>query len=216
MRLFRYLDSTGALLTIEHKALRVSRLHELNDPFEWRIGATDLEEGAEQLGEAVTEASLRDMSSTVGVICYSAVPDEPVLWSHYADRHRGMVLEIEAPDDPSVTVQVRYTDERPHIEAARIFDEAHVRPAVEKLIRQKSKGWSYEQEYRQYVLLAGCDARAGHYYQKLEQGALKRVIVGWRSNSDIQYIQRALVLAGLSTVCVVQASIRNDTYKVRC
>ena len=212
MRLFRYLDSAGALLTIEHKAFRVSRLHELNDPFEWRVGATDLIEGAEYLGDAAMEESLRDISSTVGVICFSAVPDEPVLWSHYADRHRGMVLEVEVSD----AAQMTYTDERPHIQAAKVHDWAYLRAVVERLSRQKSRGWSYEQEYRQYVHLPSCDARGGHYYQKLDQGVLKRVVVGWRSTTDIQYVQRALVSAGFLGATVVRAAIRNDTYKVQC
>ena len=89
MRLFRYLDTVGALLTIEQKALRVSRLHDLNDPFEWRIGVTNLIEGVQDLADAMAESALREISRVTGLISFSAVPDESVLWSHYADRHRG-------------------------------------------------------------------------------------------------------------------------------
>ena len=216
MRLFRYLDTTGALLTIEKRALRVSRLHDLNDPFEWRLGITNLRNGVEHLAEAATEAGLRDLSSVFGVICFSAVPDQSVLWSHYADRHRGMVLELEVPDDPKRTVRINYTDERPHIEAARIGDTAYIKEQLDRACRQKSTGWTYEQEYRVYVLLAECEARGGFYYSALQPGALKRVIIGCRSTCDLPYVERALSSAGYSDTIAVRASMQNESYRIKC
>jgi hypothetical protein len=127
-----------------------------------------------------------------------------------------MVLEFEITDDRTRNVQITYTDERPHVNAGRIDDVDHVRPEVERIIRQKSKGWSYEEEYRLYVNLPDCDARGGHYYQALEPGVLKKVIVGWRSTTDVNYVQRALSLAGFSGVPVVRAAIQSKTYKLKC
>ena len=38
--LYRYLDAAAALKTIESRLLRISRLRDLNDPFEMRMGVT--------------------------------------------------------------------------------------------------------------------------------------------------------------------------------
>ena|ERR1017187_8477291 len=126
-----------------------------------------------------------------------------------------MVLELEVTDDPETTVQIAYTDERPHFRAGMFGDLQHVMPQINRLIRQKSTGWSYEQEYRLYVRLAKCEARGGHYYHPLDQGVLKRVIVGWRSGSDVAYVQRAVALAGYSDVSVTRASMHNQSYKIK-
>jgi len=30
-----------------------------------------------------------------GIICFSATPSDPLLWSHYAKGHTGVVLQVE-------------------------------------------------------------------------------------------------------------------------
>lgn len=216
MRLFRYLDAQGAVATIEQKALRISRLHDLNDPFEWRMGVANLIEGVAHLAEAATESVLRHQSSSIGVICFSAVPDESVLWSHYADRHRGMVFEIEVTEDPEKIIKIEYTDERPHFLAGSIGDENHMRPEIDRMIRRKSTGWAYEQEYRLYESLEDSDVRGGHYFKPLESHELKRVIVGWMCDVDVPYVQRALSQSGFSNTSVARAEAQSKTYKIKC
>ena len=127
-----------------------------------------------------------------------------------------MVLELEVPDDPMKTVKMTYTDERPHVDPGKIADTTYMKAKVDQIIRQKSTGWSYEQEYRVYVSLADCDARGGHYYTAFEPGALKQIIIGWRSNTDVQYVQRVLSLARYSDVTVRRAALQSESYKIKC
>lgn len=216
MRLFRYLNTVGAIATIEQRAFRVSRLHDVNDPFEWRVALTGLIEGVEHIEQATAEAIIHDLSSRFGLICFSAVPDEAVLWAHYADRHRGMALEFEVTDDREQLLMVEYTDERPHVPVGHILDRHVTAAYIDKVMRRKSAGWAYEQEYRLHILLANCEARGGHYYHGFKPDALKRVIVGWRCEIDVAYVECALRTGGYSEVQVVRATPKPDSYKLKC
>src|SRR5687768_7590717 len=95
IRLFRFLSATSALKTIERKALRVGRVAEFNDPFEWKLGFANYVPEGEIVARGVQEHLLRHMNSQFGVICFSDTAEDPVLWSHYADHHRGIVLMVE-------------------------------------------------------------------------------------------------------------------------
>lgn len=214
LRLFRYLDATAALLSIQYRALRISRLHELNDPFEWKLGISAPNPSIESLAEWLSDAAIRELTNETGIICFSAVPDESVLWSHYADRHRGIVLEIEAVNDPTKLVKVAYEDVRPNFDAQKMGDLEHMREPVRLLTGRKSKGWAYEQEYRFYEELESSDVRDGHYFKRLELDDLKRVLIGWKSTIEPRYVKRALSIAGFSDVPVLKAVPQANSYKL--
>ena len=50
------------------------------------------------------------MSDRFGLLCFTKHWRNPVLWSHYADTHRGLCLGFEVDD--TVSVRVRYTAKR--------------------------------------------------------------------------------------------------------
>jgi Protein of unknown function (DUF2971) len=106
-------------------------------------------------------AMIREMISTYGVFCYSVNKDHLLIWSHYADHHRGIVLELR-PDTGQDSAlldsrAVRYSDERPLLyrsprdmleKSLLMSKEASAKAILEPLIYTKSTEWEYEQEYR--------------------------------------------------------------------
>src|SRR5262245_30837871 len=92
--LYRFLSAEAALKTLERVAFKVSRLNELNDPFEWRLGVTGILPEGEKIAEACVKQIVDHLNSWFGIICFSDTSSEPVLWSHYADKHRGIALEV--------------------------------------------------------------------------------------------------------------------------
>ncbi len=104
---------------------------------------------------------IRTMNSNEGIFCSSANKDSLLMWSHYADHHRGVVLELR-PDiekDSALLASrpVRYSNERPLLyRSARDFiekslfmsSEDSARAILEPLIYTKSTAWAYEAEYR--------------------------------------------------------------------
>jgi hypothetical protein len=86
--LYRYLDAQSALKSIESRSLRISRLHELNDPFEWRLAISGIPAEGEPSIEKWISSILANQSKIFGLMCFSAICKEPVLWSHYAENRR--------------------------------------------------------------------------------------------------------------------------------
>ena len=155
---------------------------ELNDPFEF-LGA-DLSDRNFRKGMRQVKAIL---SETKGLICFSKGFDNPVLWGHYADKHRGICLGFDIPDES--LEEVIYVNSR--IQPPAIIDEAFVK----KLLFTKFIHWSYEDEYRSYVSLD--ESEDGIYYLDFSESmVLRQVIVG--SESKITRSELADALGDLA------------------
>ena len=148
------------------------------------------------------------------VLPQSASVSEPVLWSHYADKHRGVAFEISHTKDPEMLVKIRYTDERPILDPLRVNETGYVRSIVEHLIRQKSLGWKYEQEYRVYINLTGCDMAGGFYFKQIPPTMLRRVILGYECQLEEDYVRRALNKRGFLSAQVVRAQMCLKSYSI--
>jgi len=106
-------------------------------------------------------AAICGMLSTYGIFCSSINKDSLLMWSHYADHHRGVVLELQPDIDNDSALllsrPVRYSNERPllHrtprdlVERSLLMSSKDKGKAIlEPLIYTKSKEWEYEGEYR--------------------------------------------------------------------
>lgn len=146
IRLYRYLPAEAVIKSIETCSLRVGRPKEFNDPFEWRLGIGNLEQLTPTKIEDekhYNEELLNWMNETYGVLCCSSVLDEPILWSHYADSHRGLVIELKRVAE-FVEVNYNMTD-LPKVPTDSKHREKRLE-VFENLLKQKSPSWSYEKE----------------------------------------------------------------------
>jgi len=224
--LYRYLDAAAALKTIEFRSFRISKIKDLNDSFEWRLGfnghAPEFENELVKWAEAVLERR----NEAMGVICYSATSKEPVLWSHYADKHRGVVFEIRRQRD-ELLKEIKYVPNRPTIDVNKYNQlrsspdklREYLRPIATRLVEQKSPGWEYEKEYRDSFLIKDAnllEMRDGYFYGKIPDNFLMRVILGWRCHLDEKEVKNKLQQVGLTSTKVVRAKLCQSTYEVIC
>lgn len=105
--------------------------------------------------------------NSIGILSLSAVPDNVIMWSHYADQHRGFVIEFNSSDsffqkysDRSEMLEicrrpqpVQYVAQRPKIDLESMTE-------VETFLT-KVDDWSYEQEWRFGRGLSDADSRDG-------------------------------------------------------
>jgi hypothetical protein len=218
--LYRFMSSNAALKTIESRSFRVGRLKEFNDPFEWRMGITGIIPQGQEMAKLAMDRFIEDVDGWMGVFCFSASATEPVLWSHYADKHRGVAFELNHPIDPERLIKMEYTNERPIVDASRLFKpeevNAYLLERLNKLMRQKSLGWSYEQEYRSFVdLVKDCDITGGDYFRRIPDKVVNKVILGFQSPLEEKYIRKALSKVGLGSAEVTRARMCLETYSVR-
>jgi hypothetical protein len=229
IRLYRYLDAAAALKTIEDRRFRISRLRDLNDPFEWRFGYKLQNLELEATIDAWRESVFESRNKVLGIICFSATSKEPVLWSHYADKHRGVAFEVDCINDPKLLKEISYPQERQvmdietYAELQRHHDETSLKkyllPIMEQTIRQKSPSWAYEKEYRfnvEFENVANLQIHNGHYFLRIPDDFLTRVILGWKCPLEEKYVLKALEAVDLNSTKVVRAKISSDSYEVLC
>lgn len=178
MHFFHFLNAEYGLEDIRKRQLKISRLDDLNDPFEF-LGA-DLSDKVNRIALHNTKTEL---SKTRGLLCFSRNWRTPALWGHYADKHKGLCLGFKMPKNPPK--QVAYVNSRPSWPSE--IDEQF----VQNLLFTKFVHWSYEDEYRAYAILE--DEENGLFYAKFSASlVLKQVIIGAESTITRDQISEAL------------------------
>lgn len=86
-----------------------------------------------------------------GILCLTESPNNLLMWAHYADSHRGFVIELDAihpyfdrrftsEDDFRCLKKVIYDENRPNIDLSEI---KNIEPFL-----TKGEAWRYETEWR--------------------------------------------------------------------
>lgn len=92
-RAYHFVSLHYGLEDLQRKRLKISRLDDLNDPFElWAIAQPNA-----HVRQALRETK-KEMARDCGLLCFSLDWSNPVLWSHYADRHRGIALGFDVSE----------------------------------------------------------------------------------------------------------------------
>ncbi len=138
-------------------------------------------------------ASIVDhISKTHGLICLSKRRNSLLMWSHYADSHKGIVIGFEIPPHLRA-LDVDYGSRRIPWNFSLERTDREVVSDVEKLLRTKSIHWRYEREVRLVWALRDCihDADCNgqrRYFQQIPPECFKEVILGYRCerNSDLE------------------------------
>ena len=85
----------------------------------------------------------------VAILCFSETPTDILIWSHYADGHRGLCLQFNKAvlgRVPGALVKVHY---RPEYPVFREYVRLKTRQAKNRfLLARKSDRWRYEREWR--------------------------------------------------------------------
>lgn len=200
MRVYRFLNKEYGLKSIKEKRLRISRIMELNDPFEF-------------LPYDMSDPKFRDgmlrykknMSEAHGLICFSRKWSSPSLWAHYADKHKGICLGFEI-QDPRTVKKVEYIRRR--LPAPKEITPEFARSTLFK----KFHHWKYEQEYRAYTSLE--NKTDGNFYTGFSENLkLKEVIIGCESDITHLDIQHS-VGDSIDGVVVVRAYPSHRDFKV--
>lgn len=216
VRLYRYLAAKWAMRTLETGELRVSRLAELNDPFEFRPA---LEYVNPAFAHGVVDKFLgflvREFNPKMGIVCFSEEIADPVLWSHYADSHRGIALGFDVYKDDSLWPMI-YPEERPTFDVKNFptmtMEEA--KRMVYRILAAKAPSWKYEREQRVFVDLASSRMAEGHYFHRIPSDCLVQVVLGIDCPVKETDVNGALRAGGLGEVAVVRARRCLTKFKV--
>ncbi len=156
-----------------------------------------------------------------GVCCLSAVPPHEILmWSHYADHHRGFCLEFSnelsqpfavrrKPEDrdkqPEVLApfKVKYDEEYPVLNCIRDQPMA----MAKKAIFRKAKSWEYEKEWRMVDI-------NGQGSLQFPSQCLTGVIFGCKMSEEHKELIRSWCTNRQPAITYYQARQSADSYRL--
>ena len=153
-----------------------------------------MRDGAAPIREAIYHA----FNDNVGILSLSEIPDHELMWSHYADTYRGLVLCFDEgnsffnrrrseTDEFYFVRKVHYSD-GPATSLANIDGDA--------LLVTKGTKWSYEREWRMLVPL---------------RDATRSLKIGEDTVHLFAFPPEALkgIILGAHTTATLEASVRN-------
>ena len=103
----------------------------------------------DRIAAAVTDRIRAELVNNARVFCLSASEVHPLLWSHYADSHRGICLHFRASPGSlfGLARAVDYRGERPSILIPLKYNKSEDE-ITDAMVRVKGDFWGYEDEYR--------------------------------------------------------------------
>jgi hypothetical protein len=208
VRVYNLTPSQFALSNLALRRLKVARFNDLNDPFE--LLAVDVTERNLRIGMA---AKKKQINVTEGLLCFSKTWRSPLLWSHYAEKHRGIALGFDVPDH--MLVPVRYIKGLHKIKVlSNETEQSTIDKLLDRLRYTKFDGWAYEDEVRQFFRLDDLSHQSGlHFVPFSVDLVLREVILGPRCDIPVEAV-RTLVKAFPGKVRVTRARIAYTKFGV--
>jgi hypothetical protein len=208
MRVYHLLSAENALSDIALKRIRISRFRDLNDPFELLAAKQD-----DRTYRAALRSWREEFNEDHGLLCFSKDWKSPVLWSHYASKHRGICLGFHLSDQ--LAKGVRYTKDRLPIRFADNDPSKGLEESfVLELLTTKYQHWEYEDEVRVLLSLDHEECEAGSYFKQFDNHLrLAEVILGPHCDLPIARI-RSLVERTYKSVPVVKARLAFKWFEV--
>lgn len=110
-----------------------------------------------KVSNALREAVNTSLGETYRLLCTSLVNDSILMWSHYGDKHMGIVVEFETDKlaeglkYPSVIEPVHYRTNRTLLSLNQLVFNESLEAFMWESLTTKSIHWSYEEEVRIFL-----------------------------------------------------------------
>ena len=206
-RVYHMSSAAHAKSNIRNHRLKIATFDDLNDPFEWlsivRLNAF--------LHDAIIRTKA-EVGKNHGLLCFSSDWTNPVLWSHYADKHRGICLgfDVATVDGNGLPylIPVQYKHKMlpwPN----RAFEEGD----MVALMRTKFRHWAYEGEYRVFTTLKDPSEEGLYFCEFSDVLVLKEIILGPHCQESVQELTDEIV-KDYSDVTVRKARLSYEKFKV--
>ena len=126
------------------------------------------------------EERLKQEKKKYSICCFSNSYQEILMWSHYADKHQGICVELEVEENSNIqSVNVVY---KKYI--TDIYPSLNTKDTAKHILKHKISKWSYEKERRFFL-----KKKKGTY----KIGKITKILLGNRCNSKVKDIIKDIV-----------------------
>ena len=136
----------------------------------------------------------------LGVFSASEINNDLLMWSHYADHHKGVCIGVRPDVIGRLFVRVNYAE---HVPVMDVWE--YVKPSSDKFIKlsiTKSLRWEYEKEWRTIY-------RKGPHHTP---GCVDRVVIGARADDKTRIAVREAVAASKQDIQILEAKLSAREY----
>ena len=145
------------------------------------------------------------LTERVGVYCLSSVNDNILMWSHYADYHKGVCLEFRGNSSTMIYAQeVQYSKIRAPI---KVYSDTEEQSMVKALLT-KADSWAYEKEWRLI------NFEEGPGLQEIQGDALTGIILGALSSRDTEERVRSWAEKRTYPLAIYRAVLNERSYSL--
>lgn len=154
------------------------------------------------VNETVQRRQLDSSSAHFGVLCLSKRCDSILMWSHYADEHRGCVIGFDSAHEvfqkPSSLKEVKYVKERVVFDSSWLEGDPAMREFATKVVFSKNQDWQYEEEMRQLFLLSSLkrgpiENGRTIFLRPIPAEAVKTVTLGLKCTGELERSIRSVL-----------------------
>jgi len=135
---YKFLKRDDALWDIRKRKVKISEILDLNDPFE--LIPFDLSDPEFRKGMLNSRDRL---NTNRGLLSCSSEWTCPVLWAHYSEKHKGICLGFDVPEERATDIEYVQT----RLPPPKKLDER----VAHQMLFTKYSGWAYEKEVRVYT-----------------------------------------------------------------
>ena len=183
---YHFISEEYALDVVSDQCLKLSLINDLNDPFE--LIASDLPT-PDSRKEAIKFKNF--MANDYGILCFSENWKNPLLWSHYANKHRGVALKFSIMDEIALPVKYRQNRFKINFQEKRNSETPVTKNETEGLWLTKFISWSYEEEIRVICSQNDCIKKGNLLFHPLnDEISLRGIILGPLCDISISEIEK--------------------------
>jgi hypothetical protein len=203
VRLYHFLKTCHAIDNVSKSRIKISLWKDVNDP--WELLPFDLSDAEKRRALEGFKDRLNQMFSFV---CLCRHWRSPLMWAHYAERHRGVALGFDVDDQ--FCNPIHYVADVYQLPSAytgnignAILDDG--RRMIDAALNTKFDAWQYEEEVRVFANQDGSNVEGGiEFYPYSRNFVLREIILGEKCDLSITQF-RASVPNVDPTVSIIRA-----------
>lgn len=167
--------------------------------------STDPERYFKEHAEMVIAA----LRKNTGIFCMSPIYDDIIMWSYYADSHKGVCLKLDILQHPELFYAINKVDYQREMPRESIIDAEKFSQSFWSAITTKHQAWFYEQEVRVIH-------HRENGFLPFNKQVLKEILFGvYTTQGDIDKVKAALQAHGYSNVALKKATLHDTRYKLQ-
>jgi len=154
MKFYIYYKPKWGLKVLKDRKIHVTNPAESNDPYEFAPYIYFLEKDdnrPKSRPEMISNLKII-ISEALRLICGSGINDEILMWSYYAQKHEGIVIEYDLLMEPFKSIpdkiSVSYNSIREKFIITKGMEMRSFEEQLLKLVSKKALNWNHEKEYR--------------------------------------------------------------------